>query len=286
MKYSICNEIFEGWPMERIFATAHRYGYSGIEIAPFTLGKLISDVSIAERERLKNLAAEHGMEIAALHWLLAKTEGFHATHPDATVRKRTSVYLRELAKACRDMGGKILVFGSPKQRNLLPGVTQEQATEFARETLRDPIRTCEDLGITLCLEPLGPQETDFWNTAAETRAFAESMKSPACRILLDVKAMSTESVPITALINTHECFFRHFHVNDPNLKGPGFGEVDFKPIMEALNSVNYGGWISVEVFDFSEGTDVIASQSIRNLKEAASTGRGPGPSQSPGATSR
>ena len=286
MKYSICNEIFEGWPMERIFATAHKYGYSGIEIAPFTLGNLITDVSLVERERLKNLAAANEMEIAALHWLLAKTEGFHATHPDATVRKRTSVYLQELARACRDMGGNILVFGSPKQRNLLPGVTREQATEFARETLRDPIRTCEDLGITLCLEPLGPQETDFWNTAADTRAFAESMKSPACRILLDVKAMSTESGSVPSLINAHEGFFRHFHVNDPNLKGPGFGEVDFKPIMAALQSVNYDGWISVEVFDFTEGPDVIASQSIRNLKEAASTGRGQGPSQSPGEAPR
>ena len=107
------------------------------------------------------------------------------------------------------------------------------------------------------------------------------MNSAACRILLDVKPMSTESEPIPSLLKAHEGFFHHFHANDPNLKGPGFGKVDFNPIMASLNEADYQGWISVEVFDFSEGPEVIASQSIRNLKAAEPTGHGPGPSQSP-----
>ena len=55
--------------------------------------------------------------------------------------------------------------------------------------------------------------------------------------------------------------------NDENLKGPGFGEVDFKPIATALKEVNYTGVVSVEVFKFEEGPEAIATQSLRYLQE-------------------
>src|SRR5262249_60493029 len=108
--------------------------YSGLETAPFTLAPLITDVPAERRRTLKQQAADHGVQILGLPWLLAKTQGFHLTSPDAEVRRRTADYLGELAAACRDLGGTIMVFGSPLQRNLLPGVTREQATNYALDT--------------------------------------------------------------------------------------------------------------------------------------------------------
>ena len=65
--------------------------------------------------------------------LLARTEGFHVAHPDADVRRRTVDYLGDLARFCHDLGGRVLVFGSPKQRSLLPGVTAERALDHIHE---------------------------------------------------------------------------------------------------------------------------------------------------------
>ena len=61
--------------------------------------------------------------------------------------------------------------------------------------------------------------------------------------------------------------FAYFHANDENLKGPGFGAVDFKPIAQALKDVNYQGVVSVEVFSFDEGPEVIATKSIEYLRK-------------------
>jgi sugar phosphate isomerase/epimerase len=50
------------------------------------------------------------------------------------------------------------------------------------------------------------------------------------------------------------------------MKGPGFGDVDFRPIAAALRDVGYDGVVSVEVFKFDEGPEVIATKSLEYLR--------------------
>jgi len=122
--------------------------------------------------------------------------------------------------------------------------------------------------VVICFEPLAPSETDFINTAAEARRFARQFASPAAQIILDVKAMSSEDRPLPEIIRDSAGAFAHFHANDRNLKGPGFGDVDFKPIADTLKEVGYQGHVSVEVFTFEEGPEAIASRSLEYLKRS------------------
>ena len=78
--------------------------------------------------------------------------------------------------------------------------------------------------------------------------------------------MCSEQKPIPQIIRESWPHFAHFHANDKNLKGPGFGEVDFKPIAAALKQVGYTSFVSVEVFNFDEGSEAIASKSLDYLK--------------------
>jgi sugar phosphate isomerase/epimerase len=271
MKFAICNEIYQNRPLEEVFADAARLGYSGVEIAPFTLADSVNDLSAAERRRLREAAARHGIAVVGLHWLLVKPEGLHLNHPDAAIRRRTAAYFCDLVDCCADLGGSVLVVGSPKQRNVLPGVSREQAWEWTAATFRDAVRRAEDRGVTICLEPLAPAETNFINTAAEAIAFVRPFNSPRFKIILDVKAMCAETKPIPQIIRESWPHFAHFHANDRNLKGPGFGDVDFRPIAAALREVGYDGWVSVEVFNFEDGPEVMASRSIAYLRRVFET---------------
>jgi sugar phosphate isomerase/epimerase len=281
MKYAICNETFEGWSHERICSRIAELGYTGLELAPFTLAPRITDLSAQRRSELRQQAATAGVQLIGLHWLLARTEGFHLTSPEASVRQRTGEYLAELAQAAADLGGDILVLGSPLQRNIPEGVSREQATDFALDTLTYCLTTLERCQVYLCLEPLGPAETNFLNTAAEATTLIRRLGHPFVKLHLDVKAMSTEHQPIPEVIRTHRDWLHHFHANDPNRRGPGFGDTDFKPIFAALREVGYTGWVSVEVFDYTPDADTIAAESIRYMRECESHSNGSG-SRTPG----
>jgi sugar phosphate isomerase/epimerase len=267
IKLGICNELFEGWDFAEVCRTVKEIGYDGLEIAPFTLAPRIDALSPEKRRELKAIVEDAGLETIGLHWLLAKTEGFYLTSPDAAVRRATSDYLKALAEATCDLGGSLMVLGSPKQRDLLPGVTYDQAANYAIEVFDSLLPTLDSAGVDLCLEPLAPSETNFLNTCAQAMEVIRRVDYPRVRLHMDVKAQSSEAgTTVPALIRRYAPEAGHFHAQDVNLRGPGMGDVDFRPIMAALAEAGYDRWVSVEVFDFSPGAEETARRSFACLK--------------------
>ena len=266
MRYAICSEIFKEWPLDRAMQFARETGYEGFEIAPFTLAPLITDIPSERRREIVRMASDAGIAISGIHWVLAFTEGMHVNHPDPAWRQRAADYLRHAVDFCADLGGTHVIFGSPRRREVLPGVTQAEARAWTLETFRPATALAEQRGVTLCLEPLAPSETNFLSTAAETASLAAEMGSKAFGYMLDVKAMCSEPRPVAETIRNHAGGFSYFHANDENLRGPGFGNTDYAPIGAALREVGYSGWVSVEVFQFEEGPEAIATRSLAHLR--------------------
>lgn len=268
MKFGICNETWQGWNFQETCAEIAAAGYDGVEVAPFTLNQDPQTLTESDAKQAGEAARAAGLEVIGLHWLLVKPPGMHLTTPDPVVRNKTVEFARHLARLCAAMGGTIMVWGSPKQRNLADGDTYDDALWRAADSMRQICRTAGPLGVTIAMEPLGPAETNFLTTAEETIRFIRAVNDPACRLHLDVKAMSTEARPIPQIIHESRDYLAHFHANDPNLRGPGFGQVKFEPIAAALRGAKYDGYVSVEVFDYSPDPQTIARQSIDYLRKA------------------
>ena len=270
MRYAICNEIFENWPWERVCSFCREMGYHGVEVAPFTVAPHVSLIPPEARASMRKAADRMELEILGIHWLLANVISdtpLYVTHPDADVRMNTSAYFFQLTQLCADLGGRVMVIGSPKSRNLMPGVSRDDAIRYAKEVFTPCLDLAAQHKITLAIEPLGPKETDFLNTAADGVELIDRINHPNFRLHLDVKAMASEGKPIPQIIKDSAKHLAHFHANDPNLLGPGMGDVKFEPIIKALKDVDYDGYLSVEVFDFKPGAEKIASESIRYLKK-------------------
>ena len=271
MRFAMCNELYENWAFDEVCRFVKTSGYDGVEVAPFTLAPRITDLSHDRRSELRTQAEDAGIEIIGLHWLLAGTDGLYLTSPDATVRANTAEYIAQLAEAARDFGGDLMVFGSPKQRSLLPGVTRQQAFDWATAVFRNAMPRVADAGITICMEPLSPAETDFINTCAEAKQLIDAVNHRNFRLHLDVKAMTSEPTPVTQLIRQYGPIAHHFHANDANRRGPGFGEVDFVPIFQALRESGYQRWVSVEVFDYTPDPETITTKSIDYMQRSLAT---------------
>jgi sugar phosphate isomerase/epimerase len=272
MRLAICNEIFDTVSLDQGFAIAAELGYEGIEIAPATLFEdpgAVDVRSIVNKRRNEVRAAAHsvGLDVVGLHWLLAGTKGLHLTSDDGGVRRRTADYLAALARLTADLGGKLMVLGSPLQRNLLPGVDHAAAEQFALDVLQQCLPACEESDVTIALEPLGPSETDVLTSAGAVVRLLQKLGSRYCRLHLDAKAMCEEARPASEIIRDHHDWLVHFHANDPNRLGPGMGTLDFRPIIAALRDVEYSGWISVEPFEREPSSVEVAEQSIMYLKQ-------------------
>jgi sugar phosphate isomerase/epimerase len=266
MRFAICNEIFQDFPLEEQFAIAARLGYDAVEVAPFTLAKHVTDITGAQREQIVSLAAQHGLEIAGIHWVLVGPEGLQITSPDAAVRERTVQYLRDLVRFGCDIGGRVMVVGSPKQRSILPDVDPEHARTWFAQAMAEAAKVPGAEDFQVCIEPLLSDSTNMINTAAEARAMADRIGLPNVGVILDVNSMSHEEADLPAALRETAAHLRHFHANDPCQRGPGWGDVDFEPLLRTLLDIGYEGYASVEVFDFSVDPIEHADRSLQYLK--------------------
>lgn len=266
MKFGICNETWQGWEFGKTCDAIAAAGYDGVEIAPFTLRENPAELTESEALAAEKTARAAGLEVIGLHWLLVKPAGLHLTSADDSVRRKTVQFAQHLSRLCAAMGGKIMVWGSPKQRSFATNEAYADAMARGVEAIRAVCELAGPLGVTIAMEPLPASDTNFLTTAAETVKFIKAVDHHACRLHLDVRAMSHETTPIPQIIAECKKYLVHFHANDVNLRGPGFGEVKYEPIARALGDVDYQGYVSVEVFDYLPDPHSIATKSISYLR--------------------
>ncbi len=267
MKFGICNEMFKDWEWKEIVDYVAKVGYEGIEIAPFTFAEDINEISAVKRAEILSAAEQNDIEIIGLHWLLASPKGLSISSPEKDIREKTIKYLKDLIIFCADLNGKLMVFGSPKQRDIFPSSSYEETYNYVRDGFLKILPLAKEKNVTIALEPLTKKETNFITTAEDALRMIKEINQPNFKLHLDVKAMSGEEKTIPEIIESAKDYLVHFHANDPNLLGPGFGEVDYQPIKESLKKIDYNEYLSVEVFDFSPGPESIAKKSIEYLKK-------------------
>ncbi|NLG84086.1 MAG: sugar phosphate isomerase/epimerase [Firmicutes bacterium] len=266
MKFAICNEIFLGWDFARMVTFVARTGYEGLEIAPFTLGDAPTEIGPLRRRELRMMVEEAGLKVTGLHWLLVRPAGLHIAHPDEGIRRRTIAHLCSLVDLCADLGGQIVVLGSPEQRRIPEGMHPEEGWRRAAETIAACAEAAAARGVFICLEALPRTQTNLLNTNAEVMKMVEEIAHPNVDMMLDVKSMCAEDISVVENIRSCRGRFRHVHANDANLRGPGFGAVDFRPIFAALVESGYDGYVSVEVFDVTPDPVTVAEESLRCMK--------------------
>ena len=253
MKLALCNEVLAPLPFEAQCRMAQALGYAGLEVAPYTVCDDPQTMTVQQAEALRQVAADHGLEISGLHWLLVKPAGLSITDPDPAVRARTVAFMRHLCELCAAMGGRYLVHGSPAQRRVPEGSSPEQALSRAAAAWALAGEAAAACGVTYCIEPLSRDQTAIINTVAEAVALVQAAGQPALRTMIDTSSAGlAESLSVPALIEhwLPSGLVSHIQLNDPNRRAPGQGDMAFGPVLAALQRGGWQGWVAVEPFDY------------------------------------
>ena len=268
MRQAICNEVYEQWPLDKTCASVRRIGYTGIEIAPFTLSGEPGQIPPADRKRYRETIQDQGLTFAGLHWLMMAPKGLHVTTPDRALRERSWRHILELIDLCADLGDDaVMVFGSPKQRCAVDGLTPAEATKNFIEGLANVASPAQQRGVTILVEALPKGQCDVITTLAEAVEVVKRIESPAVLTMFDTHNAVDEAEPHAALVDRYFDLIRHVHINEMDGRQPGSGNYDFKAVLEVLRRRGYPYWVSLEVFDFKPGPEAIASESLRFIEK-------------------
>lgn len=263
LKLSLCNELLsdEGLAFNEQCIVARELGYYGLEIVPSTLGVTPHTLPVAARQAILEITQSHNLEITGLHWLLAAY--LQLSIAEKSVKPQTQKTLIELINLCSDLGGKIMVHGSPVQRKLPKDITAKENLNNVIEFFKPIAEHAETHDIIYCIEPLSPSETDFINSIEHAAEIAESIGSDFFKTMIDSSVVGQSEVEfvvnlISKWVSTD--LIGHIHFNDTNRGAPGTGHDPFHDIVAAIKSVNWVHPISVE--PFTTRYNVVATAAI------------------------
>lgn len=280
MKFALCNEIFyyadkEKWTIRKQFEAAARLGFDGLEISPFTLQDHVEKITEEQKEEIRSASAETGVAVVGLHWLLIGPTGLHVTDPDPDVRARTIAYFEALVRLGIDIGGSCMIVGSPKQRALKEGVSYEEGWRYFKEAMTAAGQAGRAADFKICIEPLySGTGNNFIHRAEEARRMAQEINLPNVGVILDTYSGSKEEADLPQAIRDTGRWLFHYHCNDHNGWAPGYGEIDFVPIMRALLDINFPYYCSIEVFHFEIDPEEHAARGLATLKAALEAAQG------------
>lgn len=276
MKFALCNEVIRDLGFEDQCALAAGLGYDGLEIAPLTLAHDPARIPTDRRRTLRHIAEDAECPVTGLHYLLASPEGLSITSSDPQVHGKTRDHMLRMVELCVDLGGRVLVHGSPAQRRLEDGESPQHARANADKLFAAAGEAAHAAGVTYCIEPLSPKITDFVTSLAEAKEILDRLSSPGLASMIDtLAAWQGETEAPAALLRRHlrSGIIKHVHLNDTNSRAPGQGEHSFLPIIQELLAQNYSGVVGIEPFDYHPDGPTAAAFAIGYLRGLLETGQ-------------
>lgn len=268
LEVTLCNELLadEGLSLGEQARIAAALGYTGLELAPATLGPVPHDLPREEITRLRAEVEAAGIRVTGLHWLLSGYPDLSITDPAKQGAAQET--LLKLVDLCAALGGDVLIHGSPKQRRRPEGMADAALTAHLAAFFAPVAEAAEQAGVTYCIEPLSRAEDNTVNTLAEGAALVRVVDSPAFRTMIDISAAGQTEPPVADLIREWlpTGLIGHIHANDSNRGAPGMGDDPFPEIVRALVESGWDRPVGVEPFRTLIDARVTAATGIATLR--------------------
>lgn len=239
------------------FALAAELGYDGVELH-------LRRPSDIDRVAVKKLAADYGLGIPMIGTGMAVEEGLTFCDSDPDVRHRAVMRIREHVELARFLGS-MPVIGSIKGTLGKDAEARSSREAFMLDCIRQCAEAAAEAGVRLLVEAINRYETDYLNTVEEALGLLHQIGSPSIKLLVDTFHMNIEEVDLAASVRKAGSTIGHVHLVDSNRQAPGHGHLDFLSVLQALQDVHYGGYLSLECLPLPNPRQA-AEDGIRTVK--------------------
>jgi len=164
----------------------------------------------------------------------------------ASVRKSSILYTKWLIETASELGGKHLVWGSGRSRNIPRDVPYRKGLHWLVHLLKESASLADERGIKIAIEPQNRFESTVIHNVSEALSLAKLVNHKSVGVVYDTFHASLEENSFTKPILIAGKRLAAVHVSDCNRKIPGKGHINFTPIFDSLKRVHYDGYVSLE----------------------------------------
>lgn len=255
MNIAVSNIAWTANEEPAVAAELQRLGIHHVEIAPTKTWEDPTNVTDQQIQEYKDFWAKHDIEIVAFQSMLFGRLDLTLFDDEAT-RQKTSDFLNKFIELAGRIGAEVLVFGSPKNRQVKT-ISQDEAWNVAKQFFGHLGGVAIANQTNFCIEPNAKDyECNFVTTAAEGLKLVEEVDNLGFELHLDAAIMSMEGDdPQSSIENARE-HLRHFHISAPMLMPIEEERVNHQAMADALRSIDYQHYTSIEMRPGDEGTNV------------------------------
>ncbi|MEL6106931.1 MAG: sugar phosphate isomerase/epimerase family protein [Planctomycetota bacterium] len=240
--------------LEKSIEFAAETGFDAVEIfAP--------SVEALQLDKLGQWLDAAGLKLAALGtgagWVKHRLQLADA---DAQKRGDARAFVRTIIDAAGGLGAMAII-GSMQGRSE-GTVNHDTALGYLGEALQDGGEHAKQYGVPLIYEPLNRYETNQCCTVAQGVALLKTLSTSNVKLLCDLFHMNIEETDVAAALVQGADLVGHIHFVDSNRRPVGCGHLQFGPIIDALRSIGYDGYLCAEAFPWPDPHEA-ARQTMR-----------------------
>jgi len=229
---------------------AERAGYDYVEL---TVTNVWPEVGENEYLVLKQYLNQFKVKPEA--WRRFLPPNLPVVGPEVDFPKITE-FLHITLRRIRELGGEVVVFGSPLSRNVPDDFSREKACEQILKFLGACCDTSGKNGLVIVSEPIIRRNCNIINTVAEALGIAQELETLKIRVLADLYHMWGNNEPPKAVEQAGEYLF-HIHMpvpeiaglNEPRAINTVFPDYPTRDFMQSLKNIDYDKRISIEDLD-------------------------------------
>jgi len=243
------------WPVEQrraAYALLAANHIRGLEIAPgllFSEARDAFEPTPAEAEAAMAEVRDAGLELVSMQSLLFGVEGA-ALFGDGSERARLEQAMLRAIRLAERFAIPNLVFGSPRQRVVPDGMSDDDARAQAAQLFRRLGDAALAAQCRIAIEPNpAAYGTNFLTHADEALAFVEMVAHPAIGLNFDVGAlhMNDDFDGVEELAERAGSKISHVHFSEPQLAPAPARADQAERVFAAVSRTGYDGWYSIEM---------------------------------------